>query len=885
MSWLDGLVHRVRVRIRREAYAREREEEERFHAEMEDAAERRRAGGSATARPPPDPSDLTPTHDKLPWGRRLVDRIGQDLGYALRRLIRTPGFTAMVLLTLALGIGANSAVFSVLDRIFGQVPAGVQNADGLRRLYVHAPSRETKRGNPFVFPYFSYTAFSAVRDASATTGRVAAWTPSDEETVVEGARELSARVSWVTPDFFGVVGVRPRLGRFFSPEESRIDVPARVAVISHALWERDFGLDPSVLGRTFRVDGVPYTIVGITAGDFAGLDLSRTDVFLPLSAFPAQSMNGVPWYRGFGNYLMAVARLPSGDGRALATRATIGYRRQDVPKGSAIDPASNILLGSIIQARGPEEPEQSIEISTRIAGVSLIVLLIACANVGGLLLVRATARRREIAVRRALGISQARLMGQLLTESVLLAVVSTGVALLVAAWGGSALRRLVLPNVAWVEPGLEARTVLFALATAVVVGLAAGLAPALHARRVRVGTALRSGVREGGPSHSVLRSALVVAQAALSIVLLVGAALFLRSLTDVAAIHPGYDIEHIAFVMLRNGRLDTEKPALDAARETASRIAAVPGVSGVALAANVPMLAVRFGRVSIPGRDSTPGLEGGRYATYNLVSPGFFSVTGTHIIEGRGFEAGVDSGTVVVTERMARVLWPGQDAVGRCVVLDPRGSCRTVVGVVEDVHRSEIIEEPSPQFFRPLARCAPSCALLLRIDSGSWSSIASVVRTEISHRYDPKEVRIGRLSDALDPQLRPWRLGAQLFTALGILALIVTMVGVYSVTAYAVSQRTHEMGVRIALGANLADLLGLVVGEGLRTVALGGVVGVALALALGRLVASLLYGITPHDPASIVAAVLVLLTTCVIASLVPAWRAGRVDPVQALSAD
>ncbi len=263
MSWLGGFAHRIRVRLRPGAYARERDEEARFHETME-AAHPRRGDGSAGGGPP-DPADLTPTQDKLPWVRAFADRLRQDLGYAIRGLIRTPGFTATVLLTLALGVGANAAVFSVLDRVFGQVPASVQNPDGLRRLYIHAPAHTTDRGNPLVFPVFNYPAFATVRDAAAGVAQIAAWTASDQETVRNGSRELSVRLSYVTPDYFRVLGVRVAHGRFFTQDERRIDVPARVAVISHALWERGFGLDPSVLGRTLEMDSTTYTIVGVTS--------------------------------------------------------------------------------------------------------------------------------------------------------------------------------------------------------------------------------------------------------------------------------------------------------------------------------------------------------------------------------------------------------------------------------------------------------------------------------------------------------------------------------------------------------------------------------------------------------------------------------------------
>ncbi len=888
MSRLGGFVHRVRVRLRPGASLREREEEARFHEEMETVELRAKASGARGAARL-DPADLTPVRDKLPWIRALADHLHQDLGYAIRGLVRTPGFTVMVLLTLGLGVGANAAVFSVLDRVFWEAPPGVRNPDGVKRLYLHDSSRTTERGNPFVFPDFNYPEFSAVRDAAGSTGRMAAWVSSSEDTLRDGERELPVRTEYVSPDYFRVLGVHAAPGRLFAADERRIDVPARVVVISHGLWKRDFGLDPSVLGRTVEMDSAVYTIVGVTAGDFAGLDLSRTDVFLPLNDLPVPNQNGVPWYRSFGNFLQAVARLPAGaDGRALATRATVAFRRMQPIKGFGADRASTtVLLGPILEAQGPEEQQPAIEISTRAAGVSLIVLLIACANVAGLLLVRASSRRREIAVRLALGISRARLTGQLLTESVLLGALSTVVALFVGGWGGGVLRRLVLPGVAWVRPGLDGPTVAFVLVAAVVVGLAAGLVPALHARRVGVGASLGSGPHHDASSRSALRSTLLVVQGALSVVLLVGAVLFVRSLRDVTNVRVGYDIDRLAYVMLLPGQGHPDPRLIEGAQETAARLRSAPGVSGVALASMPPMWGFRGTAIAVPGRDSIPGLPGGRGVVSNRVSPGFFQVTGTRILSGRAFEAG-DTGVAVVTENMARVLWPGRDALGQCLIVGPKGTaCTTVVGVSENVHQMGIIEDPQPQLFLPMEGCpGVSCTIVLRIDPNRWSSVtAPVVRDEVSRRLGHADVRVARLSDLLERQYRPWQLGAELFTAFGILALLVTMVGIYSVTAYAVAQRTHEMGVRIALGATLHDLLTLVVRERLRAVALGGAVGVALALAFGRLVASLLYGVTPRDPISIAAAVLVVIATGVIASLVPAWRAGHVDPVKALSTE
>lgn len=818
-------------------------------------------------------------------GAHVLDRLRQDLGYAVRGVARSPGFTALAVLTLALGVGANAAVFSVLDRMFGQPPAGVSEPEGLRRLYVHLPENSF---NP-VFPFFNYAAFSAIDEAVSGAVEVAAWTSSSESTIHEGRRELTVRTSYVTHDYFSVLGVDAARGRLFGPEEAGVEVPAPVAVISHALWERAFARDAEVLGRTLELDSASFTVIGVAAEGFAGLDLSYTDVFFPLSTFPAQGQMGFAWYEWIGNYFHAVARLPGGgDDRLLAEMATAGYHRQEGPEPYFnIDTTATVLTGSVIAARGPgrragsTHQRQAVSVSVRTGGVSVILLLIACANVAGLLLVRATRRRREIAVRLALGVSRARLLSQLITEGMVLASLAAAAAVLLAAWGGAVLRRMLLPDVHWAGPALDARTVVFALGSAALVGLVAALAPALQSRRVDVSAGLKSGGRESGSPRSLLRSGLLAGQAALSIVLLVGAGLFVRSLGNVAALRLGFDVEELAWI--NPGRfVDAEEEPAGLRTHVASRLAELPGVSGAALARVPPMLGNAFTKVFLPGGDSLP-LPPESYPGYNTVSPGFFAVTGMRILEGRGFDDGEEDGVVVVSETMARTLWPGESALGQCLRLgDPDGPCSEVIGVVEDSRRRQVIEEPTLQYFRPRRADAAGGMILLRVDPPRWSSVAQAARAELLPRFEERSVRMGRMTEALEPQLRPWRLGAQLFTAFGALALVVTVVGVYSVMAYAVSQRTHEMGVRMALGAKLRDVLRLVVGEGVRVVALGAALGVAAALALGRLVESLLYGVTPRDPWAMAVAAAALLATGALASLVPAWRAGRVDPSQVL---
>ncbi len=386
---------------------------------------------------------------------------------------------------------------------------------------------------------------------------------------------------------------------------------------------------------------------------------------------------------------------------------------------------------------------------------------------------------------------------------------------------------------------------------------------------------------QGGVSRTTFRSALLVAQVALSIVLLVGAGLFVRSLENVAGLRLGFDTNELAYVRMPL-TLSPPPGQSEALAEVASRLRNAPGVSGVAIALFVPMLGGGSTRVFLRGSESSPGVLPDQFAQYNFVSPEFFAVTGTRILEGRGFEE-EESSVVVVDETMAKIYWPGESALGQCLVIGtPDGECRYVIGVVEDQRRSRVIEEPMLQYFRPLAASATPGAILLRVDPRRWSSVAAIVRQEVYPRFGQGTVRIGRMTDGLEAQFRVWRVGSQLFIAFGVLALLITVVGVYGVVAYAVGQRTQEMGVRIALGARLQDIMRLVLGDGLRVVSLGIVLGIAIAFMMGRLIESFLYGVTPRDSIATLAAVAVMMAVGAAASFVPAWRAGQVDPCEAL---
>jgi predicted permease len=439
-----------------------------------------------------------------------------------------------------------------------------------------------------------------------------------------------------------------------------------------------------------------------------------------------------------------------------------------------------------------------------------------------------------------------------------------------------------MPDVAWAQPTVPAGSFLLVVAAAVITGLVAGLAPALHASARAPSPTLKDGGGDIGNRRSLTRAGLLVAQAAFSIVLISGAALFVRSLGKLDALDLGYDTEQLIRANIALSSTTANRQARDATfREAALAIESLPGVEGVALATAYPMGGYSSTSVYLPD-DPLPLSDPS--PSYVMVAPEFFSVVGMSIVEGRTFDRG-ETDVAVVNEMLARRAWPGRSAIGQCIMRGrANADCTRVVGVAEDARRSRILEEMQDHYFIPLMEDDAAGGMAVRF-TGDSEPIIRALRAELERTYDPDVVRVQHMSTALAPQLRPWRLGAQLFTAFGLLALLVTAVGIYSVMSYAVSQRTHEMGVRIALGARVKDVLHLVVGEGLGVIGIGIVVGIAIALALGRLVAALLYGVTPRDPIAMAAAALVLITVGIVASLVPAWRAARVDPVRALSVE
>jgi predicted permease len=829
------------------------------------------------------------------------EALGQDMKFGARALRRSPLFTMMVVLVLALGLGANAAVFGLVDRIFLQPPAGVQTPSAVRRLYYYRPSDEIRALAPAnsVYEVAMYPEYAAVREAASRDALFGTYVRPDSVEVHVGSATAPMMLSYANRGYFDVLGLRPALGRFFAPDEDRADAAPSVAVISDALWIRQFGAIRDVIGQRLAIGDRVYTIVGVTPPHFSGVDLDRAEVWIPLGAIRTPPFFSRPWYQGGLGVFRVIARVSSDDAaRHITAVATSAYRRARSSFG-IVDTTSRVLTGPVVAALGPADRRQAESISLRLSGVSFALLLIACANAANMLLVRATRRRRELAIRRALGISSRRLMWQLTLEGLLLSTIAGIVAACVAVWGSSALRMLLMPDIRWADARGDARLLMFVAIASVVTGPAAAFAPALRASRGDLSEALKTNSPAGRRRPAWMRSGLLVGQAALSIVLLIGAGLFVGSLRNVSAIDLGFDARGLVTVTARfrdPARKAEVAPALDA---VAAQLAALPSVQQVATALVGPMHGAYVMDLYIPGRDSVPAIDGTR--PFGIpASPNYFRTTGTRLLRGRLFDStnrGSTPNVVVINATMARTVWAGDSAIGKCVkILDRSAPCATVVGIVEDTHVLDIIEKQRfMQVYVPLAQSAA-----LEADRfGAWNRVL-IVRTRDRAEQDViaiarhatlrllpnvDVIRVDDMRQVLDPALRPWRLDAILFGLLAALAAGVAAVGVYGVVAFSASQRTHELGVRIAVGAQRSDIVGLIVGDALRVVTLGILAGLALAIVLGRLVESLLYGLSPRNPVVLAGACAVIAAMGAFAAFWPALRASRLDPAYSLRAE
>ena len=809
-----------------------------------------------------------------------MERLWQDIRFALRSLRRSPGHTAAALLALALGIGANTAIFSVVYGVLLE-PLPYPSPERLVMLIDANPSRGFDRFTS------SPPNFVDWRAQSRSFAGMAAMTRANPSLTGGGAEPERLEGAQISAGFFETLEVPPALGRGIGAADDRPGAPP-VAVLSHELWRRRFGADPTLVGRTIELEGTPHTVVGIAPEGFQFP--SRVEVWTPLALEITPQMRG-------GHFLGVVGRLKPGVpvARAQAELTVIASRlEKQYPDSNTGWTVNAVPLRELIV----EDVRPALLV---LMATVAVVLLIACANVANLLLARMASREREVAVRTALGAGRGRLVRQFLTESVLLALAGAGLGLLVALWGTRALVAMNADNIPRAaEIGLEPPVLLFTLALAVVTGLVFGLVPALHAARPDLQGTLKEGGRgaSAGVRARSARGALVVVEVALTLVLLVAAGLLLRSLVGLSAVSPGFETAGILTLELNLPEArypdDDGNPRIAAFYdEVLAEVRGLPSVVSAGAGYPLPLGGSAYVlSFVVEGRpEPPPGQE--ETSHIRFVTPGYLESLAIPLVRGRRLNAGDRDGglpVAVVNRTMAEKTWPGEEAVGKRFTFDDPGDddveWRTVVGVVGDVRHMTLDTEPAAETYLPMAQAPSSAAVLVVRTDGDPMRLAAPVREAVRRAdADLPVFSVRPLTKVVAESLAEQRFRTTLLAIFAGLALVLASVGVYGVISYGVTQRRHEMGLRMALGARREQVQRLVVGQGLRLVLVGAAVGLVAAYLATRLLASFLYGVRATDPLTFAAVPVLLALVALVASWLPARRATQVDPIVALRAE
>ena len=826
----------------------------------------------------------------------------RDIRYAGRTFRRDRAFATGVVLTFALVIGANAAMFGLVRRLMLAPPPGIRDAASVVTVGFTLTVGDA---SPFTMTTTSYATY---RDLAAL-GSVfsgAAAVRADSMTVGRAVDLTEVATVQATGGYFAMLGVAPARGRLFDATDDALPNGSDVVVLGYDYWQRRYAGEASAIGQQLVVDGQPLTVIGVTPRAFTGTELAPVDLFVPLTT--AMRKQGTAWLSDARLRTVAiVARLRDGVTPAVASAVAARTLRESTPLPA--NKLGGVVLESVVPGESARRSPQA-RIALWLAGVSVVALLIATANVGTLLLLRAAKRRRDVAIRISLGASKRQLARQALVDGVMLALAGCVLGLVLARWIADLVRITMLPNVAVAGGGVDRNVLAVTVVASSLAGLAASLGPIAQLGRTNLSAQLRSGGGHGASGRVVYQHLLLAVQVALSFVLLVGAGLFVRSLQRVRSQDLGFSTAHLLYVTLDFHGAALPGPERDRIYEDAMRrVAAVPGVTGATVVQGMPFGPHNIPPIHVPGYVMPPPTAQQLPIMY-AATPAYLEMMGVRLVEGRLFTRADTAGTplvLLVNETMARTMWPGRRAIGGCVQAghgpdlggDPMAAaallpCRTVVGVVRDSRarslRTEGNEARLPQYYVPAGQVplppipnVPNVGgLLVRTAGDPERSAAGVQR--IIQASSPVEVyaRVRPYQTLIDPQLRSWRLGATLFTAFGLLALGIAAVGLFAVVSYLVSQRTREIGVRLALGGSGGRVRRLVIRDALRMGAVGAIVGAAVALAAAPLVRSMLFETSPREPVVFATAVVALLIVTLCAAAVPAWRASRVSPMTVL---
>ncbi len=821
-----------------------------------------------------------------------MDQVLQDLKYGLRTLARSPGFTLVAVLSLALGIGANTAIFTLTDAVFLN-PLPIEDSSRVLELFTvdHATVTTTANFNRTPMSFLNYQDF---RDQNDVFSGLAAFVQAGVTLTGTGEPKPEPAML-VTANYFDLLGVKPTIGRTFLPGEDQKPGGNTVVVLSHSLWTREFGADPGILGRTISLNMTPYTVIGVAPADFKGTFTVGNPnlVWIPMSMHAQVFVSQIEALFNARRFriVSVFGRLRPGvqPQQALAPLKTIASRlEQEYPRdnnGRTVEVSSlrDAALGFLPR-------DQLVVAGLALTSVVGLVLLIACVNLANLLMARSSKRAREMGIRTALGAARGRLVRQLLTESLLLSAAGGVGGLLIGSFGYQLLwsfRPTFLGRNS-LALGMDVRVFVFAAVITLFTGILFGLAPAVRASTPDLSAMLKTGGRGGTEAwaRSPLRSALVVSEVALSLVALVGAGLFIRSMQAVQKADPGFESKNLfTFNFDLTPRHYTPERVRQFFRTVLDRTLETPGVKSAAVASNAPLGGGVLLTTFAEGQESNPDHRGTLTLT-DTVSPTFFDTLGIPLLNGRvfsDFDRADSAQVAVVNQAMERHFWPGQSAIGKRFRFVNDTALREVVGVVKNTAVLAIGETPQPVVYLPLEQqFTPFVTLHVRTVSAPGAILPAVLARVQSLDNNLVLANPLTIQQALDQGLWAPRMGAALFGIFGLLGMLLASIGIYGVMAYLVAQRTNEIGIRMALGARPGDVLRLVVGHGMRLVLVGIAVGIVSALAITRLMRTLLFDVSPADPLTFVAVSLVLAAVAFLAGWLPALRAARIDPVLAL---